>query len=257
MTMKVALVTGGARGIGFGISKCLAKDGFTVAVCGTKDESDVAGPMSELKALSPDSAYFKCDISNSTSRAAMIEGIKARFGKLNFLVNNAGIAPTERKDILDAGEESFEKLIRTNLQGPYFLTQLAARWMVEQKTASSEENFGIVNVSSISAAVASVNRGDYCISKAGVSMASKLWAVRLGEFNIPVYEVRPGIIKTDMTAGVTEKYDKLLAEGVALQRRWGMPEDIGRAVAMLLRGDMLYSTGSVIMVDGGLTIPRL
>jgi NAD(P)-dependent dehydrogenase (short-subunit alcohol dehydrogenase family) len=187
----------------------------------------------------------------------MIDAVHRRFGRLHVLVNNAGIAPQERRDMLDATEESFEHVLRTNLQGPYFLTQAVARRMIEQK--KTDVNFAgcVINISSISATVASVNRGEYCISKAGVAMATQLWAVRLGEFAIPVYEVRPGIVKTDMTAGVHEKYDKLLNEGLAIQRRWGTPEDVGKTVAALARGDFPYSTGQVIMVDGGLTVQRL
>ncbi len=239
---RVALVTGGSRGIGFGIAQALLKDGFEVAVCGLR-------PTCEHKEF----FYCQCDIGDRDARARMLDAICNRYGTLHVLVNNAGVAPKERADILDATEDSFEYLVRTNLQGPYFLTQAVAKWMIEQK----QPGCCIINVSSISATVASVNRGDYCISKAGVAMASQLWAVRLGEFEIPVYEVRPGVIKTDMTSAVTAKYDKLLAEGLAIQKRWGTPEDVGKAVAALARGDMPYSTGAVIMVDGGLTIQRL
>jgi NAD(P)-dependent dehydrogenase (short-subunit alcohol dehydrogenase family) len=145
----------------------------------------------------------------------------------------------------------------TNLKGCYFLTQKAANWMIEQKQNDAAFDGCIINVSSVSATVASVNRGEYCLSKAGLSMATQLFAVRLGQFNIPVYEVRPGIIYTDMTAGVKEKYDQMIAEGLCVQQRWGMPEDVGKAVAALAKGSFLYSTGQVIMVDGGMTIPRL
>ena len=237
---RVALVTGGSRGIGRGIAQALAQEGFAVAICGRRPTCDL-----------PEFFYCPCDVSDAAARAMLLEAIRQRFGRLDLLVNNAGIAPAARADILDATEESFAQLIRTNLQGPYFLTQAVARWMIAQKTGC------IINVSSISATVASVNRGDYCISKAGVAMATKLWAARLGEFNIPVYEVRPGIIRTDMTAGVTEKYNKLLAGGLAIQARWGQPADVGRAVAALARGDFPYSTGQVILVDGGLTMARL
>jgi 3-oxoacyl-[acyl-carrier protein] reductase len=172
-------------------------------------------------------------------------------------VNNAGVAPKVRADVLEATEESFERVMRINLQGPYFLTQAVANWMVEQRR--EDEDFGgcIVNVSSISASVASPNRGEYCISKAGLSMATRLWAARLGEFGIPVYEVRPGVIKTDMTEPVQEKYDRLIDQGLLVQSRWGLPEDVGRAVAMLVRGDLPYATGQVLVVDGGLTLQRL
>jgi NAD(P)-dependent dehydrogenase (short-subunit alcohol dehydrogenase family) len=173
------------------------------------------------------------------------------------LVNNAGIAPRDRKDILSATEESFDEVIFTNLKGPYFLTQDVANWMIELKKAEKDFNACIINVSSISATVASVNRGEYCISKAGIAMATKLFAVRLGEFDIPVFEVRPGVINTDMTSGVKEKYDGLIENGLCVQKRWGEPEDVGTVVGALATGNFKYSTGQVFMVDGGLTISRL
>ena len=243
---RIALVTGGTRGIGLGIARALQRDGFEIAACGMR-------PTSEHK----DFFYCQCDISDRVARAQMLDAIRKHFGCLHVLVNNAGIAPKKRHDILDATEESFEQLIRTNLQGPYFLTQAVAKWMIERKKTNANFAGCIVNISSISATVVSVNRGDYCISKAGVAMASQLWAARLGEFEIPVYEVRPGVVKTDMTSAVTVKYDKLLKEGLAIQKRWGTPEDVGKVVAALARGDMPYSTGTVIMVDGGLTVQRL
>jgi NAD(P)-dependent dehydrogenase (short-subunit alcohol dehydrogenase family) len=187
----------------------------------------------------------------------MVAAIRSRFGRLHVLINNAGVAPTVRADILEATEESFERVVRINLQGPYFLTQAAANWMVEQHSRDGTFEGCIVNISSISATVASPNRGEYCISKAGVSMATKLWAARLGEYGIPVYEVRPGIIRTDMTRAVQAKYDRLIAEGLTVQARWGLPQDVGRAVAMLVRGDLPYATGQVVVVDGGLTLQRL
>jgi NAD(P)-dependent dehydrogenase (short-subunit alcohol dehydrogenase family) len=173
------------------------------------------------------------------------------------LVNNAGVAPKERKDILETSEESFDRLISTNLKSTYFLTQLAANWMIGQKKTDTSFTSCIINVSSISATVASVNRGEYCVSKAGLSMVTQLFAVRLGEFDIPVYEVRPGVIYTDMTAGVKEKYDKLFENGLAVQNRWGYPDDVGKAVTALALGNFPYSTGQVIMIDGGLTLSRL
>ena len=174
-------------------------------------------------------------------------------GTPSALVNNAGRAPRVRADILEAGEDSFEELIRTNLQGPYFLTQSVANAMI----AGGARPRGIVFITSVSAEMASVNRGDYCVSKAGLSMATKLFALRLAPHGIPVYEVRPGIVMTDMTAGVKEKYDQKIAEGLIPDARWGTPGDVGAAVAMLLREDVRYATGSVLHVDGGLTIPRL
>ncbi len=253
----ISLITGAGRGIGYGIAECLARDGSDIVVCDIHEESVVAEAMNSLRNLGAEVLYCRADVTDAQARRRMLDEIKEKFGRLNVLVNNAGVAPKVRADILDATEESFERLIRINLQGPYFLTQAAANWMIEQKKADPAFRGCIINISSISASVASVSRGEYCISKAGVSMATKLWAVRLGEFNIPVYEIRPGIIKTDMTAAVTEKYDKLISEGLLLQARWGLPSDIGRAAAMMVRGDIAYSTGQVVMVDGGQLVQRL
>ncbi len=254
---SVALITGGSRGIGLGIARHLAKAGFDIAINGVRDESAVGEAVKELKESGANVIYCQGSISSSTDRKNIIEKIKTHFGRLHVLVNNAGIAPRERRDILETTEESFDEVLSTNLRGNYFLTQQAANWMIEQKKSSNEFAGCIINVSSISATVASINRGEYCISKAGVSMATQLFAVRLGEFNIPVYEVRPGIISTDMTSGVKEKYDKLIEEGLTVQKRWGYPDDVGKAVAALASGNFPYSTGQVVMVDGGLTIPRL
>ncbi len=253
----IALITGGSRGIGLGVAQALARDGFDLVVCGVREEEAVAEALKGLRAFGAEVLYCQADVADRIAREQMLADIKAKFGRLNVLVNNAGVAPNVRADILEATEESFERLIKINLQGPYFLTQAVANWMVEQKKADAAFTGCIINVSSISATVASVNRGDYCITKAGVSMATKLYAARLGEFDIPVYEIRPGIIKTDMTSAVTAKYDKLIGEGLLLQSRWGVPADVGRAAAMLARGDMAYSTGQVIMVDGGQTVQRL
>jgi len=254
---KVALVTGGSRGIGLGVASELAASGFHLAINGRRDESEVAPVLEQLRAIGIDAFYCRGDVANLEDHARMLKQVRERFGRLDVLVNNAGVAPKVRTDILQATPESFDRLISINLRGPYFLTQAVANWMVEQKKGDRTFTGRIVNVSSISATVASVHRGEYCISKAGVAMATQLWAARLGGFNIPVYEVRPGIIKTDMTTGVQEKYDKLLSEGLTIQRRWGTPEDVGKAVASLARGDLSYSTGQVIMVDGGLTVQRL
>ena len=257
-TMRpIALITGAGRGIGLGIAQCLAKDGVDIVVCDVHEDSVVAEALNALRKLGATVLYCRADVTDPAARARMLDQIRAKFGRLNVLVNNAGVAPKVRADILEATEESFERLIKINLQGPYFLTQAVANWLVAQKKADPSFQGCIVNISSVSATVASPSRGEYCISKAGVSMATKLWAARLGEFDIPVYEIRPGIIKTDMTAVVTAKYDKLIAEGLLLQSRWGYPEDIGRAVAMMARGDIAYSTGQVILVDGGQTVQRL
>ena len=255
--MKTALITGGSRGIGFGVAKCLAKDGFDLAVNGVRDESKVTKALEELRSYGVKVIYCQGDISSTSSRNSIIEKVKSEFGQLNVLVNNAGVAPKERNDILKATEESFDYVVGTNLKGTYFLTQLAANWMVEQKQFNPDFMGSIITISSVSATVASVNRGEYCIAKAGLSMVTQLYAARLGEYQIPVYEIRPGVIATDMTSGVKEKYDKMFSEGLAVQDRWGLPDDIGKAAAGLARGDFPYSTGQVIMVDGGLTLQRL
>ena len=253
----VALITGGSRGIGLGCAECLAGAGFDLAINGVREEAQVSGVVEKLEALGAAVIYCRGDIGDSKARAAVINNVREHYGRLNVLVNNAGVAPRERKDILEASEESFDHVLGINLKGAYFMAQAAANWMIEQKEADSDFKGCIINISSISATMASINRGEYCISKAGLSMATQLFAARLGEFDIPVYEVRPGVTKTDMIPPELEKnYDKLIAEGT-LQKRWGQPEDVGKAVAALARGDFLYSTGQVIVVDGGLSLPRL
>jgi len=254
---KAALVTGGARGIGFGICRCLAAEGFNLAIADIQNEDAVSEALGELRSRGADVHYVRADIGVSGERKLIVPQVRERLGRLHLLVNNAGVAPRERKDLLEASEESFEWVMRINLQGPYFLTQDAARWMIEQRRESDSYTACIVNITSISAAVASINRGEYCISKSGLSMATTLWAVRLAEFGIPVYEIRPGIIRTEMTAGVQAKYDVLISEGLLLQSRWGEPGDVGKAVAMLARGDLGYSTGQVLYIDGGLMVRRL
>lgn len=251
--MKNVLVTGGGRGIGAGICEALAKEGWGVAFTGRRPAEELAGRVEGLRALgSPRAAYFQSDVADTASHAALLEAAEAAIGPLAALVNNAGVAPTVRLDVLDTTPESFDRLVSTNLRGPFFLTQAFARRAVAAKAAAT-----IVNIGSISATVASPSRGEYCISKAGVAMATRLWATRLAGEGIRVYEVRPGVIHTDMTGPVRDKYDRLIAEGLVPQERWGEPTDIGRAVAMLLRGDLAYSTGQTIQVDGGMTMQRL
>jgi len=251
------MVTGGTRGIGLGIARALAGKGFDLALNGVRDDGAVAGAVDELRALGVEAHYVRADVGDRQDRERLVSIVRERLGRLHVLVNNAGVAPAVRADLLEAGEESFDRVMRINLKGPYFLTQSVARWMAEQKQASEDYTGCIVNVTSISATVASPSRGEYCVSKAGLAMASQLWAVRLAEVGIPVYEVRPGIIDTDMTAGVHEKYDALIRAGLVPERRWGTPEDVGRAVAALATGEMPYATGAVLLVDGGLTLPRL
>jgi 3-oxoacyl-[acyl-carrier protein] reductase len=254
---KVALVTGGGRGIGLGISQHLAKESLDLAICGLREPEVLAETIQSLQSLGSDVLYVQADIADPNARHKLLSAVRNRFGRLDVLVNNAGMAPSQRADILDASEESFEQLIRVNLQGPYFLTQATVRWMIEQKKAAPDFTGCIINISSVSSTVPSVSRGEYCISKAGISMATKLWAVRLAEFDILVYEIQPGITKTDMTTGVRAKYDQLIADGLLLQPRWGTPDDVGKAAATLVRGDLAYSTGQTLLVDGGLAMPRL
>ena len=254
---KTALITGGSRGIGFGIALELANAGFDLAINGVREESQVASAVELLRDKGANVIYVQGDVSDSDQRVSMVDQVISKFGALNVLINNAGIAPPQRKDLLEATEESYNRVMDINLKGPYFLTQLVARHMVEQVQKGNGFNGCIINVSSISATVASVNRGEYCISKAGVSMASRLWAVRLGEYEIPVYEIQPGVIKTDMTSAVQEKYDRLIQEGLFVEKRWGLPEDVGKVALSMASGLLPYSTGQVVVVDGGLTIPRL
>jgi NAD(P)-dependent dehydrogenase (short-subunit alcohol dehydrogenase family) len=254
---RVALITGGSRGIGLGIAHCLAAEGCDLAINGVRDEQQVEPALADLRARGGEVIYCRGDIGDSQDRAAIIDQTRNHFGRLNVLVNNAGITSVGRVDCLEADEEGFDRVLAVNLKGPYFLTQAAARWMIEQRRDDADHSACIINISSVSAEFVSVQRGDYCLTKAATHMATRLWAVRLGEFDIPVYEIQPGVIRSDMTAAVADKYDKLIAEGLTHQRRWGTPEDVGRAAAMLVRGDLPYATGQVLKVDGGMTIRSL
>jgi NAD(P)-dependent dehydrogenase (short-subunit alcohol dehydrogenase family) len=254
---RVALVTGGTRGIGLGIARALAGEGWDLALCGLRSESSVREVLQELRGVGVDVLYCAADLAHAGERARLVEAVVRRYGGLNALVNNAGRAPRVRADILEATEESFEELLRTNLQAPYFLTQHVARLMLERKREHPTASAAVVFVTSVSGEMASTNRGEYCVSKAGLMMAARLFAARLAADGIAVYEVRPGIVATDMTAPAREAYDRRIADGLVPERRWGRPEDVGRVVAALLRGDLPYATGAVIPVDGGLSIPRL
>ena len=254
---KAALVTGGSRGIGLGIVRRLVRDGYRVAVNGVRDEGAVAETMDDLRAQGAQVVYCRGDIGRREDRQSVLDAAKSALGRIDVLVNNAGISSPHRRDVLDANEDDFDLVMDTNLKGPYFLTQSVARMMIEQRKADPGARGVIVNVGSISAVVVSTNRGEYCLSKSGTAMATKLWAVRLAEYGIDCYEVRPGIIATDMTAAVTQKYDRLIEEGITVERRWGTPDDVGVAVAALARGEVPYATGQVLSVDGGLTTQRL
>lgn len=259
---RVGLVTGSGHGIGRGIALQLADDGYAVVINGvTSDPSNTEDGAYEVKATIEAAGgaaeVFRADVSSPDDRAAMIDFIGDRFGRLDLLVNNAGVAPKKRRDILEATEESFERLMSINLQGPYFLTQQIANRMIAWKEAGKTPAPRIAFVTSISANTSSTARGEYCVSKAGLSMGAQLFAHRLADFDIPVIEVQPGIIKTRMTGPVTEKYDALIAEGLFPTRRWGLPEDVARVVSAFGRGDLDYSTGQRIEVGGGFGINRL
>ncbi len=249
---KTVVVTGASRGIGRAISLKLASEGYIVIAAARADESKAADYIAELKALSPESVYIPTDISVKADRVRLIDTAYERFGKLDILVNNAGVAPLERKDLLEMTEESMDRLLDINLKGTFFLTQYAAQRMVADKSGDM-----IINVTSMSAYTASINRGEYCISKAGLAMVTDLFAVRLAEYGINVYEIRPGIIRTDMTAGVSKKYEDLIAGGLLPIERMGDPEDIAKAVAALASGALPYSTGEVLNIDGGFHLRRL
>ncbi len=256
----VSLVTGAGRGIGRGIAIELAKLGHAVVINYAGNASAAEECLQLVRAAGGDGITVRADVSVADDRAQLLQEVMNAYGRIDLLVNNAGVAPNVRADLLEAGEESFDRLININLKGPYFLTQAIAQQMIGQVQRGSLNSFGpprIVTITSVSAFTASVNRGDYCVAKAGLAMMTKLFAARLAEFGINVYEVRPGVIATDMTGGVKDKYDKLIEQGAWPIRRWGYPEDVGRAVAAIARGDLPYSTGEVINVDGGFHLRRL
>ena len=262
----VALVTGGSRGLGRGVAVALAARGYSVAVCFRSDEAAARQTLESCRQKAEDRTTgpaagqrftaHRADVASATDRERLLAEVTSEFGALDSLINNAGIAPRRRDDLLDATEESFDEVLRVNLAGPHFLTQAVARhWLAEDRPPERQRS--VVFVTSISAEYASPTRGEYCISKAGLSMSRELWAARLAEHDIAVYEVRPGIMRTDMTAAVTAKYDALIADGLVPQRRWGTPEDVGSAVASLLSGAFPFSQGTVVDVDGGFRLKRL
>ncbi len=268
-----AIVTGASRGIGRGIALALGREGFNVVINYAASADAARQVQQQIEAAGARGLVVQADVSQSADRQKLVDETLKAFGRIDLLVNNAGVAPKVRADILDAGEESFDRLININLKGPYFLTQLVARQMIEQQKAAgvpgtsakpsgSESAAGltprIITISSMSVYTASVNRGDYCIAKAGLGMLTKLYAARLAEYGIGVYELRPGIIESDMTGPVKARYDKLILEdGLLPIRRWGQPEDIGRAVVAIAKGYFPYSTGEVINIDGGFHLRTL
>ena len=254
---RTALVTGGSRGIGKAIATALGSAGWNVVVNYASSLAAAQATVEHINQHGGQAHAVKGDIGNSTDRQHLITETVAHFGRLDMLVNNAGIAPDQRMDILEATESGFDRLINVNLKGPYFLSQLAANAMKSNPLGLDGRAGNIVTISSISAYTASVNRGDYCVAKAGLAMMTKLFAARLAELNIGVFEIRPGIIATDMTSGVKEKYDTLIANGLTPIRRWGTPEDVAKAVLAVADGLLPFSTGQVIDVDGGFHLQTL
>jgi NAD(P)-dependent dehydrogenase (short-subunit alcohol dehydrogenase family) len=250
---QVALITGGSRGLGLGIAKALAAEGWQLAVNGMRPEEDVSDVLSELRDFGVETIYCRGDVSQPDVRQEIVQQVRAHFNRLHLLVNNAGITSPGRRDLLEATEEAFDRVFDVNLKGPYFLSQLAARWMIQQRELDNDYLGTIVNISSVSADIVSLNRGDYCMARSAMTAMTKLWAARLAEHAIHVYEIRPGVIRTDMTAEVADKYDRLFSEGLAAERRWGEPQDVGCAVAVLARRELSYCTGNVLMVDGGMS----
>jgi NAD(P)-dependent dehydrogenase (short-subunit alcohol dehydrogenase family) len=251
----VAIVTGASRGIGKAIAIELATLSFDLVL--NRAQQSPPQTKKDVESLGACCEFVPGDIGLAQNRRLLVDTAKNKFGRCDLLVNNAGVAPLKRMDILEATEESFDRVLGINLKGPYFLTQLVANWMIEQKKQKPERNFRIVNIGSISSYTSSPSRGEYCISKAGVSMMTKLYADRLAEYNIGVFEISPGIIETDMTSAVKDKYDKLVAEGLTPIRRWGRPEDVAKAVGAIAEGRLDFSTGQVINVDGGFHLRRL
>ncbi len=254
---KIAIVTGSRRGIGLATVKKLMSDGYTAVLCDVVEKEEVKDLLAELNRHG-EADYFRCDISVPEDREALMDAVVEKYGRIDALVNNAGVACKQRLDILETTVESVERLLRINLEGTFFMCQAGAKRMIAMKKAGLPDyNPHIVNIASMSSYTSSVSRGEYCMSKAGISMVTKLFADRLAEENISVFEVRPGIIMTDMTAVVKEKYEKLIAEGVTPIRRFGQPEDVANCVSAACSGLLDFGTGTVLNADGGFHIQRL
>ncbi len=254
---RIALVTGAGRGIGRGIALALAEKGWSLAVNYRGNRSAADETIAALHALGADALAVQADISAAADRRRLVDETVTHFGAIDLLVNNAGMAPRQRVDLLQMSEASYDEVLEVNLRGPFFLTQLVANAMIGQVETARATRPVIVNISSLSAYASSPNRGEYCISKAGMAMMTVLFADRLAEYGINVYEIRPGVIATDMTSVVKEKYDKLIGDGLTPIRRWGEPDDVARAVLAIAEGYLPFSTGEVINVDGGFHLRRL
>ncbi|NBC11498.1 MAG: 3-ketoacyl-ACP reductase [Planctomycetes bacterium] len=259
MPTKTAIVTGGSRGIGRGIALALGREGWGVVINYNRNRAAADEAAALVKDVGGEALTVQANIASTDDHARLLDAATSKFGPITSLINNAGVAPKVRADVLTMTEDSYDFVMDTNLKGPYLLSQRVANHMIEAG-ASADTLKTIVNIGSISAYAASVNRGEYCLSKAGMGMMTALFAARLAEHGINVYEVRPGVIATDMTGAVKAKYDKLILEderGISPIRRWGRPDDIGKAVAALARGDLPFSTGEVINVDGGFHLKTL
>jgi NAD(P)-dependent dehydrogenase (short-subunit alcohol dehydrogenase family) len=252
---RVALVTGGRRGIGLSVAEALAGDGFDVAITGTRTDVVADAAVARLIGHGVAAAYLAGDVQNVSDHARLLDQVEAALGPVDVLVSNAGIAPPHRLDILDTTEANFDAVMGVNLRGAFFLAQAVARRMIGR--AGDPVRRALIFITSCSAEMVSNTRIEYCVSKAGLAMAVEGFAVRLAPEGIAVFEVRPGIIRTDMTAGVTAKYDPLIESGLVPARRWGEPADVAAVVRALARGDLAFSTGAVVNVDGGLTVSRL
>jgi 3-oxoacyl-[acyl-carrier protein] reductase len=250
---RVALVTGASRGIGRAIAVKLGEHGWTVVVNSRTNAEAAAQTLLAVQAAGGQGVTVQADVSLATDRLHLVDETLSHFGRIDLLVNNAGMGPRRRVDLLEVTEDSYDEVMAVNLKGPFFLTQLVARAMMGRPAPGQ----AIVSIGSMSAYTSSTNRGEYCLSKAGVGMMTQLFADRLAEYGINVYEIRPGIIATDMTSAAREKYDRLIAEGLTPFRRWGQPEDVALAVQMLAAGRLPFSTGEVINVDGGFHLRRL
>ena len=253
---KTAIITGASRGIGYAIARQLGLDGYQVVILATGKQEKYADSLQELTDRGIIWHYVQGSIDSRQDRERLLDETLRCFGRVDVLVNNAGVAPLQRKDLLEMSEESFDRVIGINTKGTLFLTQLVAKQMIEQEQIWSTKGT-IVNVGSCSAEVSSVSRGEYCISKAGVAMITQLFADRLAGEGILVHEVRPGVIATDMTSAVKEKYDAMVENGAFPIKRWGTPEDVANAVSLFCSDKMSYTTGNYLDVDGGFHIRRL
>jgi NAD(P)-dependent dehydrogenase (short-subunit alcohol dehydrogenase family) len=254
---SVALVTGSSRGIGRGTAVELGSLGFSVVVNFVRNEGAARDTAAAVAAAGGDAFVVQADVANLADRQRLVHETLSHFGSIELLVNNAGVPVAERVDLLDASEPSWDRIMATNLKGPYFLTQLVAREMIRLRAEGTVQRPKIINISSVSAYATSTNRGDYCVAKAGMTMMTMLFADRLAEHGIQVFEIRPGVIETDMTAPVKEKYDRLFSEGITPLRRWGQPADVAKIVAAIAQDYLPYSTGEIINVDGGFHMRRL